>query len=159
MQNALKEGEFLNFTDLPVLVELFENYPTALFDGEFFVRNISSSETDDDVAQGRVRAQDKIGNDCADVLASAAAWRNRTHPAVRHSAKQRKELTVRVQSMMLDIAIARQESLKPEEEEEAYGVAEEADESEGLISIYSSEEEIIEVSDTEDLPDYEMAPD
>ena len=49
MQNALNKGEFLNFTDLPVIVELFENYPSALFDGDFFARRISPLEAIDEM--------------------------------------------------------------------------------------------------------------
>ena len=49
MQDALQKGEFINFTDLPVLVELFESYPSLLFDGKFFVRQITSTQTADEL--------------------------------------------------------------------------------------------------------------
>ena len=54
MQSALDKGEFLNFADLPVLVELFEKYPIALFDGVFFIRKISKSTEYDEVEKGLI---------------------------------------------------------------------------------------------------------
>lgn len=54
MQSALDKGEFLNYADLPVLVELFEKYPVALFDGVFFIREISKSTEYDAVEKGLI---------------------------------------------------------------------------------------------------------
>jgi hypothetical protein len=73
MQNALNKGEFLNFADLPVLVELFENYPRALFDGIFFIREIPVSTEYDEIEQGLV-------NDAKSIFRDIVWWHDNGTP-------------------------------------------------------------------------------
>ena len=42
IQEALSKGKFIEYADLKVLVEIFKNYPSTLFDGSFFRFSINS---------------------------------------------------------------------------------------------------------------------
>ena len=44
MKEAIEKGQFMNFTELEELVEIFKIYPELLFDGEFFNKKFSYEE-------------------------------------------------------------------------------------------------------------------
>ncbi len=72
---------------------------------------VKGHATPNDVAQGRVSERDKIGNDAADGLASAAAEANSLPRHVVRNTLHRKKVARAVQLMMIDILTARSQTL------------------------------------------------
>eukprot|EP00973_Karenia_brevis_P020880 2869456-Karenia_brevis.AAC.1 len=67
------------------------------------ITKFNGHATQRDVLRGAMRAVDRIGNDCSDRLASAAAIPQEVNCEEVFKAQQRKLLTQAVQNMMLEM--------------------------------------------------------
>ena len=73
----------------------------------FHISKVKGHASRSDVLKGRVKAEDKHGNDSADTLARAGAALHALPPAVVHAAKHRHAVAESVQRMMVEIVLAR----------------------------------------------------
>jgi len=74
MDDALQKGEFINYADLTVLIEIFKRYPHTLFDGEFFIRKISDIRSLDEVDESLI-------NDAIMMFTDLAWWQDNGKPS------------------------------------------------------------------------------
>ena len=55
IQEALSKGKFIEYADLKVLVEIFKNYPSTLFDGKFFRFSINSDNQNETISKNLIK--------------------------------------------------------------------------------------------------------
>lgn len=71
------------------------------------IEKVKGRTTAEDVLFGRVRQEDKVGNDQADALAVAGSMQDDRHFAEQERFRQEVSLSMAVQAMMLDIILER----------------------------------------------------
>ena len=93
--------------------KILENKQGRTGDCSVVVTKVLGHAKAEDVENGRTTWENKIGNDCADRLARQGAAKHKVGPDILAAAASRKDLAVRVQSMMLAIVKARNQQLHP----------------------------------------------